>query len=119
MTATLPLYFPSAPVADETAALLDLIAGDPLHAPDRAVIVREMVDVARANGGRVDMNVVRARLVDGNNNMVVYPRVIGAVVSALAQRGVLVADGWTVSDDRRGGNAGKPCRRWKLAGDPR
>lgn len=119
MTATLPLYFPSAPVADETAALLDLIAGDPLHEPDRRVIVAAIVHVARAHGGRVDMNAVRAELVDGNNNMVVYPRVIGAVVSALAQRGVLVADGWTVSEDRRGGNAGKPQRLYRLVGDPR
>lgn len=119
MTAPTLFSLPSAPVSDETAALLDLIAGDPIHERDRRVIVEQIVTVARANGGRVNMNDVRAELVDGNNNMTVYPRVIGAVVSSLARHGLLVADGWTENKDRRGGNQGKPQRLWWLAGDPR
>lgn len=45
---------PSAPVPDDTAALLDLIAGDPIHDRDRAVIVRAVVAEAHSRGGRVD-----------------------------------------------------------------
>jgi len=113
MSATL-FDVPSAPVADETAALLDLIAGDPIHERDRRVIVRAIVAEAHASAGRIDPNRLRARLADPAGGPTVYPRVIGAVVQALAQRRVLVADGWVVSTDRRGGNAGRPARIWKL-----
>lgn len=113
MTDTL-FDLPSAPVTDDTAALLDLIAGDPIHQRDRATIVRAIVAEAHANAGRVDPNRLRARLADENGEPRVYPRLVGAVVSALAQRRVLVADGWVVSTDRRGGNAGRPARRWRL-----
>lgn len=106
---------PSRPVDAERRAILDLIAGDDLHRADRAAIVEAIVAVAHGAGGVVDMNHVRAHLTHPQSgDLTVYPRVIGAVVSSLASRGVLVADGWIVNQDRRGGNYGKPQRRWRL-----
>jgi len=107
---------PSRPVDEERRAILDLIAGDDLHRRDRALIVEAIVHVGRRNLGVVDMNEVRARLTNADSGELdVYPRVIGAVVNSLASHQVLVADGWIVNQDRRGGNYGKPQRRWRLA----
>ena len=112
MTETL-FDLPSAPVTDETAAILDLLCMDPIHARDRATIVRAIVAEAHARGGRVDPNRLRARLCDENGNLRVYPRVVGATVHALVRAGVLVPDGWVTSTDRRGRNAGKPARAYR------
>lgn len=109
---------PSRPVDRERAAILHLIAGDPLHARDREMIVTAILRVANRSLGVVDMNEVRAFLTGPiTGRIVVYPRVIGAVVSSLASHGVLVPDGWIVNQDRRGGNYGKPQRRWRLVRD--
>lgn len=118
MTATL-FDIPSAPVADETAALLDLIAGDPLHERDRATIVRAIVAEAHVHGPVLDPNRLRSRLRDEHGKSIVYPRVVGAVMQALARAGVLEPAGWVTSTDRESGNAGRPARRWRLVGDPR
>ncbi|MFD4250402.1 hypothetical protein ACFWQL_11750 [Amycolatopsis thermoflava] len=101
--------YPSAPVDAETASLLRLIAGDPLHAEDRAAVARAILAAAAADGGRVDPNQVRKRI-----PATVYPRVIGAVYQALARAGVLQSEGWTISDDRRGRNSGRPARVYRM-----
>lgn len=103
------LMFPSGPADPDTRALLELIAGDPIHEDDRAAVVGAIVAAARANGGRVDPNEVRKRL-DGS----VYPRVVGATYQSLAAKGVLVPDGWTISQDKHGRNSGKPARKYRL-----
>lgn len=106
---------PSRPVDAERRAVLELIAGDPLHARDRETIVAAIWYVAGLHNMRVDTNIVRARLTDpATGELVVYPRVIGAVFNSLAARRILVADGWTPSTDRKGGNYGKPQRVWRL-----
>lgn len=111
-----PLFeIPSRPVDEDRRAILELIAGDPLHAGDREEIVRAIMAVAHANAGTVDMNEVRARLTHPvADQLTVNPRVIGAVVNSLAAHRVLVADGYIVNRDKRGGNYGKPLRRWRL-----
>jgi hypothetical protein len=107
--------FPSSGVDDQTRSLLDLIAGDPLHAEDRRKIIVAIVRDARRYGGRVDTNRVRAQLMrPGTTSLVVYPRLVGAVFSALANRGVLVPMGWTINEDRHGKNHGKPLRAWRF-----
>lgn len=114
MTEQLGLQFPSAAVNPGTAELLELISGDPLHDSDRAAVIGAILSVGRDDGGVVDPNEVRARL-----DTTVYPRVVGAVYQSLAKRGVLVADGWVISKDRRGRNSGKPCRRYRLRASTR
>lgn len=94
---------------DQKDAVLDLIAGDPIHARDREVIVGAIRDSVRPDG-LVSANDWRDRL-DG----VVYPRVIGATVNALTKSGVLTPTGsWDISTDVKGRNSGRPVRvyRW-------
>lgn len=110
---------PAHAVDERVAAILELIAGDPAHARDRERIVTEIVRDGRANGGRVDLNRVRARLQNDQGDLTVYPRVIGAVVQVLARRKVLLPHGFVVNTDHRGGNAGRPLRAWRLANDTR
>lgn len=107
MTAALPLWQTT---DDETAAILQLITGDPIHERDRCEVVAAIVAAADEDDGYVDANVVRAKL-SGR----VYPRVIGATYAALRRAGVLVPHGWTVSTDTAGRNTGKPCRTYRLA----
>jgi hypothetical protein len=115
MTAQALFDVPSHGVDDQTRSLLDLMVGDPIHAEDRQRIVLAIVRDARQHAGRVDMNRVRTHLMrPGSTHLVVYPRLVGAVVSALASRGVLVPNGWTINEDRHGKNSGKPLRAWRL-----
>lgn len=106
---------PSMPVDAERRAILELIAGDDTHRRDRALIVEAIVYAAAHNGGRIDPNLVRARLTNPDSGELdVYPRVIGAVYNSLSANGVIQADGWTTSKDRKGGNYGKPARLYRL-----
>lgn len=116
MTAQAELFgIPSHGVDDQTRSLLDLIAGDPIHAGDRRRIVAAIVRDARRHGGKVDMNRVRIELTaPESGHLTVYPRVIGAVVYALSAKGALVASGWLINEDRHGRNSGKPLRAWRL-----
>lgn len=110
-----PLFdLPDAPVPIDVADLLQLIAGDPVHARDRKKIVQAIVAEAAAHGGLVDPNRLRARLADEHGRPTVYPRVVGAVVSCLAQRRAIEPAGYVKSTDRHGKNAGRPARVWRL-----
>ena len=104
---------PHAPVDPRTAALLDLIAGDPRHEDDRAEIVRAILETARENAGRVDPNVLRAKLTNEWGSTV-YPACIGATVNALARRGVLRFDRWVITEGSETGNNGRPARSYTL-----
>lgn len=86
-----------------TRGLLDCIAGDPAYLRHREEVCRAIVETANANGGLVSNNELRLRIPGWVN-----PNLIGAVVSALTKRGVLVVVGQNVNDDRRSGNGGKP-----------
>lgn len=97
----------------EQQDLLALIADDPIHSTDRATVEAAIREDAARHDGHIDPNRVRALLTNAHG-LTVYPRVIGATYSALRQAGVIVADGWTVSTDTNGGNAGKPARLYRL-----
>lgn len=100
------------------AGILALLNGDPIHDRDRERIVTAILDEAAAHDGLVDPNRVRARLTitnaDGSTDLVVYPRLIGAVYHGLAHKGALEFAGWIDSTDTRGGNAGRPARSYRL-----
>lgn len=118
MTSQALFDIPSHGVDAQTRSLLDLIAGDPLHAEDRSRIIAAIVRDARRHGGRVDMNRVRAQLTaPESGHLTVYPMVIGAVVHSLAAKGALVPAGWLINEDRHGRNSGKPLRAWRLVVD--
>jgi hypothetical protein len=119
MTDTLFAY-PSAPADDDVARLLGLLATDDDNLDEASLICDGIIHVARANGGLVNVNDLRDWLHEpGREPWLTKPQLVGAVVSALARARTIRPAGWTVSTDRRGGNAGKPCRVWRLAGDPR
>jgi len=103
----LDLLAEPAPLDREKDAVLALIAGDPIHARDRAAIV----DAIRASvrpDGTVSSNDWRPRIPTW-----CYPAVVGATVNALAKAGVLIPTGqWVTSDDRKGRNTGKPSRSY-------
>jgi hypothetical protein len=107
---------PSAPVDQRTAATLALLRIDPVNDHDRARIVAAIISDAITHSGTVDMNRVRARLVDRHGKLDVRPTLVGATVNGLAGKGVLEPAGWTVNSDTSG-NRGKPLRLWKIAGE--
>lgn len=93
---------------NQTATLL-LIAGDPIHAEDRAAIVAAIRSSVRPDG------TVTANAWRPNIPATVYPRCVGAVVCALVKAGVLVpTHQLSESADARGRNLGKwqPIYRW-------
>lgn len=107
MTDQLDLF--TGPVDDNTAAVLDLIAADDIHARDRAAITEAILADGKAHGGEVDPNRVRDAIPAW-----VYSRVIGATYRVLATKGVLVPDGWVISTDVKGRNSGRPARKYRL-----
>ena len=85
------------------------------HDRQRAVIVQAIEAVALVNGGQVDMNAVRDTLASES----VVPQLVGAVVNVLLRQGRLVEDGWTTNTDKRGRNAGRPSRLYRLVNNDR
>lgn len=105
------------PTDTDTADLLTLLADDgslPTNFEwDRFVVA--LRNAALADGGLVMPNRLRP-LVRG----VVKPNRIGAFTHRAARAGLIEATGeWQVSDDKVGGNAGRPmrCYRWVGGGD--
>lgn len=109
MTEQIELQFPSSAVDAETAAICDLVHGDPLHERDRAAVVAAIMSVAKSNNGVVDVNKVRKAVPPW-----VFPRIFGPVYRALVIQGVLTQIGWTINDDKAGNNTGKPSRVYRL-----
>lgn len=98
-------------VDPKTAAILDLIAGDPLHDRDREAIV-DAIRKSVGPDGLTSANAWRPFVPAW-----VYPRVVGATVHALSRLGYLVPTGaWVVSDDVAGRNSGKPMRVYAWRG---
>jgi len=90
------------------AAVLALIATDPLHARDQAAIV-EAIKVSVRPDGLVNSNDWRAHMPD------VFPKLIGPTVNQLCAVGVLAkTERIEKSTDRRGRNSGRwiPVYRW-------
>ena len=113
------LVFPSAPIEGETKATVDLVANDWLA--DREW--EQFKDVCQKVAWddmplwRVDPNLVRPYFQDVNGDMdpIISPRRYSAFWSrAAGKNGFLVADGWTINDDAKGHNKGKPQRMYRL-----
>ncbi len=109
------LTFPSAPVDADTAATLQLVDGDHLHAADRARVDTAIRTIAAADGGVVDPGQVR-RLLTNEHGLTVYPRVLSARYFALRKAGLIERAGWTTNDDQHGRNAGRPARLYRWTG---
>lgn len=84
-----------------------------VHGRDFEVVQAAIRKVARENRRIVDPNRVRAELT-GEHGLRVDPRAVGATYTALINRGTIIRHGWTTSTDRRGGNAGKPARKYRV-----
>lgn len=100
-----------APVDDDTADLLTLVA-DAGHVSadyEWSVFEDAVKTVAHAHGGKVDQNDVRP-LIRGK----VAPKRIGAFWRRACCEGWLHAEGYSISDDTEGRNAGRPMRCYVL-----
>lgn len=102
------------PTDEHTASLLDLLAethpATPTEAEEWAHFTATLREVARATG-YIDQNHVRPLLRDR-----VKPQRVGAFYHRAASQGLIVASGWTVSDDTEGRNSGKPTRVYRWLG---
>lgn len=95
-------------VDEMTGSLLDLIVDCWTHEAQRAEVERVIHQVADENLGRIDPNVVRARIPAW-----VQPQVVGPTYRALCRAKVIRPEGWVVSDDAKGRNSGKPARAYR------
>lgn len=104
----------SAPVDADTKAVIDLVATDWNAAHDWSLFKRACYKAANTDGGRVDPNTVRG-LLSNEYGLTIEPRRYSAFWSRAAGRdGFLVKDGWVVNEDKRGKNAGRPQRCYRL-----
>jgi hypothetical protein len=114
----------ASPIAGETKARVELVAHDwnadddwqLFEATCRAVAIRVYHDETRGweTCDYVDPNRVRMRLTN-DNGLTIEPRRYSAFWQrAAGKHGFLVADGWIENTDTKGGNAGKPLRRYRL-----
>jgi hypothetical protein len=104
-----------APIEDETADLLSLVAdeGHPSVDLEWDEFVTALRFAADATGV-VSPNRLRP-LIRG----VVAPRRIGAFTNRALKQGLIAYTGeWEISDDREGRNAGRPCRVMRLCASP-
>ena len=105
---------PHAPVDPRTAALLDLIAGDPIHAEHRAMVVQAIVETADEWGGLVHTNCYRPKLTNHLGHYVVTPCVVGATVASLRRAGALEFVEWVPTEGSRTGNTGRLSPLYRL-----
>jgi len=116
-----------APVDDDTADLLGLIADDPRVADDYALFLRACEDAAGMNmAGLVYVNTVRALLTDAWDCLVIEPRRLSAFWNKATGRGKpmlkltedeareLGVEWWQICKGSGSGNDGRPqpVRRW-------
>lgn len=92
-----------------TGSLLDLIVADPGHDAQRVEVERAIWGVAAEYDGRIDPNIVRARIPAW-----VQPQVVGPTYRAMCLAREIEPDGWTTSSDTRGRNSGKPARTYRV-----
>lgn len=102
------------PVDDDVADLLTLVADldHPSVDHEWRTFTNAVTRVAHAHDGQVDQNHVRP-LIRGH----IAPKRIGSFWRRACLDGLLVVDGYSISDDREGKNAGRPMRCYRL-GDP-
>ncbi len=100
------------PVDDDTADLLTLVANDqmtPRPADEWRTFYCAVVSVAHAHNGQVDQNHVRP-LIRGE----IAPKRIGSFYRRACLEGLLIVDGYSISEDHAGRNAGRPMRVYRL-----
>jgi hypothetical protein len=100
------LQFPTA------SSVCELVFGDPIHARERAAVIDAIRQDAAGHDRQVDPNRVRSLIPPW-----VGPRVVSATYNALRTRGLLVRQGWTQNEDRRGRNVGKPQSVYRWTGE--
>lgn len=98
-------------VDDDTADLLTLVADEGHVSADTEwrTFTDAVIRVAHAHDGQVDQNHVRP-LIRGQ----IAPKRIGSFWRRACCEGWLEADGWSISDDTEGRNAGRPMRTYRL-----
>jgi hypothetical protein len=108
--------FPSSPIAGETAATVELVGADWRADEDW----QRFEDACRRMTSGppedyVNPNMVRAYLSNAHG-LTIEPRRYSAFWhrASKGKDAFLVADGWVENTDRKGGNAGKPLRRYRL-----
>lgn len=108
--------YPSHAIQGTTLATVDAVASDWRADRDWRVFENACRIVARANGGDVDPNLVRAELTDEWGDLAIRsPRRYSSFWHrASGKAGFLVAAGWVLNDDVKAGNGGKPLRRYSL-----
>ena len=110
--------YPSAPIEGETKATVDLVGNDWRSDEDWSTFVNACLQAASTGNGldftTVDPNEVRA-LLSNDYGLTIEPRRYSAFWSrAAGKNGFLIADGWTINDDAKGHNKGKPQRMYRL-----
>lgn len=109
------LDFPSEPIEGDTKATVELVANDWMADRSWRLFEASCRYAAEYHDGLVDPNLVRADLTNHNGDLCIEPRRYSAFWSRAASKsGFLTADGWTINDDVKGGNRGKPLRRYRL-----
>lgn len=104
----------SAPISGETKAVVEMVGNDWRADEDWKKFEIACRVVAKAWRGQIDPNRVR-RFVTNRHGLVIEPRRYSAFWSKAASKGgFLVKDGWTLNDDVKGGNRGKPQRTYRL-----
>ncbi len=103
------------PVDEETGDLLSLVAdtNHPSPAFEWRTFTDAVVRVAHMHGGQVDQNHVRP-LIRGE----IAPKRIGPFYRRACLEGWLVFDGYSISADTEGRNAGRPMRAYRLTATP-
>ena len=99
-------------VDDATADLLTLVATD-TAGYEWSVFEDAILTVAHEHGGTVDQNHVRP-FIRGK----VTPKRIGSFYRRACLEGWLRPDGYSISDDHAGRNAGRPMRCYRLGTPP-
>jgi hypothetical protein len=98
-----------ADVMPDTSEVCARLLGE--HPDEHDAIKAAMREDAAANGGIVDPNRIRERLLPLG---VVRPQVLSAAYRVFKETGWLVEAGETVSTDKRGGNAGKRATTYRI-----
>lgn len=100
------------PIAGETLAVVDSVANDWRADGDWLRFVEACAASADV-AGVVHVGDVRRRLTN-EHGLTIAPRRLSAFwARAASKAGFLMVDGWEISDDVRGRNAGRPARRYR------
>lgn len=121
------LTFPSAPIEGDTLATVRMIGNDWRSDVDWKVFVSACRLIARENDGVVDPNKVRVELTDFYGDLLIDPQRYASFWGLATRkppkrvrRGqpdrapFLDNIGWTINEDTKGKNAGKPLRLRRL-----